>query len=86
MAEQHKRSVAVSTAISALGKHMKFPLHVEPDQPSHGEQLCIVDANGIIIARSPSATAYRALDQVPDQYNLAWLVDAANTAHNEGVS
>lgn len=65
---------------------MKFPLHVEPDQASHGEQLCIVGADGAIIARSPSASAYRALDQIPDQYNLAWLVEQANAAHNAGVS
>lgn len=65
---------------------MKFPLHVEPDQPSHGEQLCLVDASGVVIARSPSATAYRAIDQVPDQYNLSWLVEVANEAHKQGVS
>jgi len=65
---------------------MKFPLHVEPDQPSHGEQLCLVDADGIVIARSPSASAYRALDQVPDQYNLSWLASVANAAHAEGIS
>ena len=65
---------------------MKFPLHVEPDQASHGEQLCIVDASGTVIARSPSASAYRAIDQVPDQFNLVWLVDAANAAHIDGVS
>ena len=65
---------------------MMFPLHVEPDQASHGEQLCIVDAAGAVIARSPTASAYRALDQVPDQYNLSWLVDAANAAHARGVS
>ena len=65
---------------------MKFPLHVEPDQASHGEQLCIVDASGVVIARSPSASAYRAIDQIPDQYNLAWLVEQANEAHARGVS
>lgn len=65
---------------------MKFPLHVEPDQASHGEQLCIVDAAGTVIARSPSAPAYRAVEQVVDQYNLSWIVEAANAAHSEGVS
>lgn len=65
---------------------MIFPLHVEPDQASHGEQLCIVDAAGAVIARSPSASAYNAIDQIPDQYNLVWLVDAANEAHSRGVS
>lgn len=65
---------------------MKFPLHVEPDQASHGEQLCIVDAAGVVIARSPSAPAYRSVEQIPDQYNLSWLVDAANEAHTNGVS
>ncbi len=65
---------------------MKFPLHVEPDQASHGEQLCIVDADGTVIARSPSATSYGAIDQIPDQYNLSWLVERANNAHDEGVS
>jgi hypothetical protein len=65
---------------------MKFPLHVEPDQDSHGEQLCIVDADYVIIARSPSASAYRAIDQIPDQYNLSWLCEAANAAHEEGIS
>lgn len=65
---------------------MKFPLHVEPDQPSHGEQLCIVDADHVVIARSPSASAYGAIDQVEDQYNLAWIVEAANEAYKSGVS
>ena len=65
---------------------MRFPLHVEPDHASHGEQLCIVDASGDVIARSPSASAYNAIDQIPDQYNLAWLVDVANEAHERGVS
>ncbi len=65
---------------------MKFPLHVEPDQDSHGEQLCIVDASGAVIARSPSASAYRAIDQIPDHYNLSWLVEEANAAHARGVS
>ncbi len=65
---------------------MKFPLHVEPDQASHGEQLCIVDAAGTVIARSPSASAYKAIDQIPDEYNLSWIVEAANEAHARGIS
>lgn len=65
---------------------MKFPLHVEPDQDSHGEQLCIVDAAGTIICRSPSSSAYGAIEQVQDQYNLARLCERANEAQAEGTS
>jgi hypothetical protein len=66
---------------------MKFPLHVEADQSSHGEQLCIVDAEGTIICRSPSAEGgYGSVEQIQDQYNLAWLVERANEAAKEGIS
>lgn len=65
---------------------MKFPLHVEPDQECHGQCLCIVDAAGTIIARSPAVEEYGSIEQVPDQYNLSWIVEAANAARAAGVS
>ncbi len=60
---------------------MKFPLRVEPDKASHGEQSCIVDAAGTVIARSPSASNY-----FHYYVNLSWIVEAANEAHARGIS
>lgn len=39
-------------------KHASGPYTVQPDAPSHGCCLCIVDAKGLVVARTPEVDEY----------------------------
>lgn len=64
-------------------KHTPGPWHVEPDQPSHGECLCIVAARGSVIARTPQTKKYDCAEQRRIDVPNANLLAAAPTMLKE---
>ncbi len=57
---------------------MKLPLKIEPDQPSHGQVLCLVDASGGVVARTPEVPYYGHRQQKQDETNLAFIAERCN--------
>ena len=55
--------------------HTPGPWHVDHDQASHGEKLCIVDAEGDIIVRTP-ITLPESPERAQDQANADLLAAA----------
>lgn len=57
---------------------LHLPLAVQPDQPSHGATLVIVDCESMPVAWSPESKEYQAPGQEEDLAALRYLATTAN--------